>query len=410
MNSSETSPHALLQTEKQLTDRKVHRRLALVVIALGLLVAGRTFFFGQASHAADDHSAPPAPPPPKVTVAQVEESTLVDQRELLGRVDSMETVEVRPRVSGHIDEVHLQAGQFVKKGDLLFQIDPRWYKAQFDLSQAAVERAKAHLSITERDARRANELLASHAVSVEEADTKSSLLAEARAELLAAQAALETARLDLDYTQVRAPISGRINRAYVTAGNLVSGSPGGATLLTTIVSTGDMYVYADVDEATLLTFNQLVHDGRLKMENGGVLVDMALSNETNFSHHGHVESTDNRLDMSTGSLVLRMVFPNPDGKLLPGLSARVRLPVSGADHTLFVNEKAIGTNQSQKFVLTVAADNTVAYRSVKLGPLVDGRRVIRDGIQAGDRVIVNGLQRVSAGMAVTPETASVAMK
>ncbi len=213
-----------------------------------------------------------------------------------------------------------------------------------------------------------------------------------------------------DYTQVRAPIGGRINRAYVTAGNLVSGSPGGATLLTTIVSTGDMYVYADVDEATLLTFNELVHDGRLKMENGGVLVDMALSDETSFSHHGHVESTDNRLDMSTGSLVLRMVFPNPDGKLLPGLSARVKLPVSGADRTLFVNEKAIGTNQSQKFVLTVAPDNTVAYRSVKLGPLVDGRRVIRDGIHAGDRVIVNGLQRVSAGMAVTPETASVAMK
>jgi RND family efflux transporter MFP subunit len=137
---------------------------------------------------------------------------------------------------------------------------------------------------------------------------------------------------------------------------------------------------------------------------------MALSDENEFVHRGYVESTDNRLDMSTGSLVLRMVFPNADGKLVPGLSARVRLPVSGADKTLFVSERAIGTNQSQKFVLTVAPDNTVAYHSVKLGPVVDGRRVIREGIKAGDRVIVNGLQRVSAGMIVSPETSSVAMK
>lgn len=410
MNPSEITDAEAPARESAFIHRTVQRRLTLSVLALGLLLAGRVFLLHQHSQAAGHDATPPPAPAPKVTVAPVEQSTLVDQRELLGRVDSIETVEVRPRVSGHIDQVNLQAGQLVKKGDLLFQIDPRWYRAQYELSKAAVERAKARVSISERDARRANGLVSNHAVSVEEADTKAALLAEARAELLAAEAAMETARLDLDYTQVRAPIGGRINRAYVTAGNLVSGSPGGATLLTTIVSTGDMYVYADVDEATLLTFNQLSHDGRLKTENGRVMVDMALSDESEFTHRGYVESTDNRLDMSTGSLVLRMVFPNPDGKLLPGLSARVRLPVSGADRTLFVSERAIGTNQSQKFVLTVAADNTVAYRSVKLGPIVDGRRVIREGVNAGDRVIINGLQRVSAGMTVTPETSSVAMK
>lgn len=410
MNSSEISEVDAPARESALVNRTVQRRLALTVLALGLLLAGRVFFLHQNTQAAAQNAPVSPPPAPKVTVASVEESTLVDHRELLGRVDSMETVEVRPRVSGHIDEVRLQAGQLVKKGDLLFQIDPRWYRAQHELSKAAVERAKARVSIAERDSHRAEGLVGNRAVSVEEADTKASLLAEARAELLAAEAAMETARLDLDYTQVRAPISGRINRAYVTAGNLVSGSPGGATLLTTIVSTGDMYVYADVDEATLLTFNQLQRDGHLKTENGRVAVEMALSDESEFTHRGYVESTDNRLDMSTGSLVLRMVFPNADNKLLPGLSARVRLPVSGADKTLFVSERAIGTNQSQKFVLTVATDNTVAYHSVKLGPIVDGRRVIREGIKAGDRVIVNGLQRVSAGMTVSPETSSVAMK
>lgn len=409
MNSSESTSHALPEPETKLADRKVHRRLAVVLLALGLLAAGRTFFLSQ-TQAADTNAIPQAPPPPKVTVASVEESNMIDHRELLGRVDSMETVEVRPRVSGHIDEVSLQAGQLVKKGDVLFQIDPRWYRAQFDLSKAAVERAKVRVSITERDARRSRELLANRAISVEEADTRSSLLDEARAELLAAEASLESARLDLDYTQIRAPISGRINRAYVTAGNLVSGAPASATLLTTITSIGDMYVYADVDEATLLSFNQLSQKGRLPTENGRVPVEMALSDESDFTHRGYVESADNRLDMSTGSLVLRMVFPNADGKLLPGLSARVKLPVSGADRTLLINERAIGTNQSQKFVLTVAPDNTVAYHSVKLGPIVNGRRVIREGVNAGDRVIVNGLQRVSAGMTVTPETASVAMK
>lgn len=328
---------------------------------------------------------------------------MIDRHELLGRVDAVESVEIRPRVSGHIDEVRLQSGQLVKKGDVLFVIDPRPYRAQFDLATASVERALAKAQNTNRIAKRSTELYKSRTISIEESDTSSSTDAEAQADLLAAEAALATAKLDLEFTEVRAPIDGRVSRALVTAGNLVSGAPSGATLLTTIVSVGEVYVYADVDEETLLAFNRLQRDGKLPTENGRVPVEMQLSDETAFGHRGYVESADNRLQMGTGSLVLRMVFPNPTGELIPGLFARVRLPVSAPHTALLVSERAVGTDQSQKFVLTVGADKVATYRAVKLGATVDGQRIIRDGLQPGDHVIVNGLQRARPGNPVTPE-------
>ena len=380
------------------------RRRASVVLASLALVGGVAAYTISSNRAVAAEPAKAAPAPaPKVTVAPVEERTIIDQRELLGRVEAVESVEVRPRVSGHIDQVRLQAGQRVRKGDVLFVIDPRWYQAQFNLATAEVESAKVRVSIAEREARRSDGLLSERAISVEEADTRTSRLAEARAQLLAAEATLATARLDLEYTEVRSPIEGRVSRAYVTAGNLVSGAPGSGTLLTTVMSDGEVYVYADIDEATVLTYNRLSREGRLLTENGRVPVTMQLSDENNFGHRGYIESADNRLDNATGSLVLRMVFANPEGQLLPGLSARVRLPVSSPERTLLISERAIGTDQSQKFVLTVAADNTVAYRTVKLGPVLEGKRIVRDGLKAGDRVIVNGLQRVRPGMTVTAE-------
>lgn len=369
----------------------------------GILAVGAAAYFGLHSKAASTAEAPAAPPPPKVTVATVEERTMIDRHELLGRVDAVESVEIRPRVSGHIDEVRLQSGQLVKKGDVLFVIDPRPYRAQFDLATASVERALAKAQNTNRIAKRSTELYKSRTISIEESDTSSSTDAEAQADLLAAEAALATAKLDLEFTEVRAPIDGRVSRALVTAGNLVSGAPSGATLLTTIVSVGEVYVYADVDEETLLAFNRLQRDGKLPTENGRVPVEMQLSDETAFGHRGYVESADNRLQMGTGSLVLRMVFPNPTGELIPGLFARVRLPVSAPHTALLVSERAVGTDQSQKFVLTVGADKVATYRAVKLGATVDGQRIIRDGLQPGDHVIVNGLQRARPGNPVTPE-------
>ena len=372
------------------------RWLRVTTLATALVIAlGAIAYAVNRATAAEDAPAASAPPAPKVTVAPVEEKLLTEYEELIGRVDAAETVELRARVSGHLDAVSFQSGQLVKKGDVLFTIDPRWYRAQFDL-------ATAHAELADREARRADALLAAAAISSEEADARRSRAAEAHA-------LLDTARLDLEHTLVRAPIDGRVSRALVTPGNLVSGSPDGATLLTTIVSVGDAYVYADVDEATVLKFNRLVREHGLVTENGRVPVTMQLADETDYPRHGYIESADNRMNPATGSLVLRLVFPNTDNALIPGLFARVRLPVGAPRPTLLVNERAIGTDQSQKFVLAVAKDHTAVYRTVKLGGSVDGMRVVRSGLSAGDEIIVNGLQRVRPGMIVDPEVAAVAV-
>jgi len=369
------------------------RRLVFAGASLALAL-GFTLYTANHAHAADSSAAAVPPPAPKVTVSPVEEKMLTEYGEFLGRVDAAETVELRARVSGHLEAVRFQAGQIVKQGDVLFSIDPRWYQAQFDL-------ARAHADVAEREAMRAESLLASSAISSEEAEARRARAAEARA-------ALATAQLDLEHTQVRAPITGQVSRAFITAGNLVSGAPGNATLLTTIVSVGDAFVYADIDEATVLKFNRLVRAGQLTTENGRVPVEMQLADETGYPRHGYIESTDNRLSPSTGSLVLRMVFPDTDHALLPGLFARVRIPIGAPQPTLLVNERAIGTDQSQKFVLSVAKDNKAVYRTVKLGGIVEGKRVVRSGLNPGDQVIINGLQRVRPGSPVDPEVIALA--
>lgn len=337
-------------------------------------------------HAAD---APAAPPPPKVTVASVEQRLITEFEELTGRVDATETVELRARVSGHLEAVEFRAGQLVKQGDVLFRIDPRWYRAQHELAQARYD-------VAEREARRAAGLLAAAAISSEEADARLAKAAEAKA-------ALALAQLDLEHTEVRAPIAGRVGRAVVTPGNLVSGNPGGATLLTTIVSQGDAYVYADLDESTLLKFNRLMREGRLAARDGRIAVELQLSDETGFPRRGYIESADNRVNSATGSLALRLVFPNADGALIPGLFTRVRVPISAPQNALLISDRAVGTDQNQKFVLALGDNNTVVYRSVKLGATIDGKRVVRDGLKPGDQIVVNGLQRVRPGMQVAPE-------
>lgn len=374
----------------------------LAVAAVGAIAATRLVTHDASAQGSAPAAAPAAP---RVTVAPVEQRLVTEYEELTGRIDSVDTVELRARVSGHLEDVHFQAGQLVHKGDVLFSIDPRWYQAQFDLASAQVEQARAHADVSEREARRAKELLAANALSSEEAEARASRALEARAALVSAQAALATARLDLENTKVRAPIDGRISRALVTPGNLISGSPGNATRLATIVSVDEAYAYADVDEDTLLRFNQLLREGRLALENGRVPVRLQLANESGYPRHGYIESADNRLNPATGSLVLRMVFPNSDKALVPGLFARVQLPVSAAQPALLVSERAVGTDQSQKFVLALADDNKVVYRTVKLGGTFENKRVIRSGLNPGDRVIVNGLQRVRPGMAVQPELA-----
>jgi RND family efflux transporter MFP subunit len=353
---------------------------AVSTLSVGLLATGCT-----------PKTTQQGPPPPSVTVAPVEQREIVEWSGFTGRTEPVESVEIRPRTSGYIQEVRFQSGQLVKKGDVLFVIDPRWNQATFNQRKAEYEQAK---SVADRTAK----LLANNAISAEDAEARDS-----RAEV--AKAALDTAELDLQYTEVRAPIDGRVSRALLTEGNYVSGSASSASLLTTVVSVNPVYVYADIDEDTLLKFNSLVESKKLGVTDGGrVPVELQLADESDFPHKGYIESFDNRLDPNTGSILLRAVFANDDDRIVPGLFARIRIPLSERHPVLLVDERAIGTDQANKFVLTLTATNTVQYQAVDLGPLVDGKRVVRSGLTAGEKIVVNGLSHVRPGMPVTPES------
>ncbi|NBV24598.1 MAG: efflux RND transporter periplasmic adaptor subunit [Proteobacteria bacterium] len=348
---------------------------------------------------------PPQMPPPQVTVAAVEQQDLVEWDEFTGRTAAVEYVEVRPRVSGHLMEARIQSGQLVKKGDLLFVIDPRAFQAELNRRLAELQLAQVKVENAKREADRSAQLLANKAISTEEAESRQSRHSEAKATLLAAQAACDAVKLDLEYCQITAPISGRVSRELVNVGNYVSGLAGATTLLTTIVSVDPVHVYADVDENSLLKFNALTRAKKMTTNGDGkVPVELQLADEDGFPHKGHIESFDNKLDSQSGSILMRAVFPNPDGLIVPGLFARVRVPGSAKYPALLVSERAIGTDQAQKFVLTLTSTNTVAYRPVKLGASVGGKRIVRDGLQPGEKVVLDILfAKVRPGMPVTPK-------
>ena len=348
-----------------------------------------------------------SPPPPTVTISSSEQSQIIDWEIATARVQAIEAVEVRPRVSGHLTEVHFAAGQIVHKGDVLFVIDRRWYKAELDRTTAEVLRAEAALDNAQRISRRADALLKSHTISQEEADERRSELAEAVAALKSADAARDSAQLDYEQSEVRSPISGRISRAFLTEGNYVSGVPGSNTLLTTVMSVDPVYIYATLDEAAYLRLLRLKAAGKLPLDqNLNLPIQMELTDEEGFPRSGYIESFDNQVSADTASITVRAVFPNTDGNLTPGLFARVRIPASAQHSALLISETAICTDQSQKYVLVVDQNDIAQYRKVILGGLVQGKRIVSEGITASDQIIVVGQARVQPGMKVLPQTAT----
>jgi len=346
-----------------------------------------------------------APPPPPVTVAQPVKRTVTDWDEFTGRFEAVEAVQVRPRVGGSVTSVQFKDGDMVRSGDLLYVIDSRPFEAVAEQAdgQLADARAKAELAKRERD--RSLALVQTSAVSEQNVDQRRQALQAAHAAEMQAEGALKAAQLNIEFTHVLAPITGRVGRHLVSVGNLVQGSDTGAsTLLTTIVSMDPIYVYFDVDEATYQRNSKLWFEGkRPSSRDTPNPVQVALSGETKPSHDGHMDFLDNRLDESTGTLRSRAVIPNKDLSILPGQFGRVRLIGSSPYEALLLPDTAIATDQSRKIVFVVKDDDTVEARAVELGPLDDGLRVIREGLKGDDRVIIDGIQRARVGAKVTPQ-------
>jgi RND family efflux transporter MFP subunit len=344
-------------------------------------------------------------PPPAVTVAQPTVKEIQEWDEFTGRTEAVESVEIRPRVSGYIDEVHFKSGQLVKKGQLLFSIDPRPFQAALEQVDAEVQRAKTKLEFAKKELERSQKLIASKAISAEEADGKSMMFREAGDALRSAEAGLKAAALDVEFCSVRSPIEGRVSRDMVTAGNYVSGNAGMTTLLTTVVTTDLLYVYADVDEATFQRYQRLSSEGKAThLTTKETVAEMKLEGEKDYVNKGKVESFDNRISGTTGSILVRAVFDNKGDALRPGAFVRLRLPAGPVQQSMLISEEGIGTDQGTKFVLTVGADNMTNYKPVQVGPLLGGMRVLRGGVAAEDKIIINGLAKVRPGMPVTPMT------
>lgn len=341
--------------------------------------------------------------PPEVSVASALEREVVESDEFTGRLEAVESVDIRPRVAGYIDSVNFHEGSVVKKGDLLFVIDPRPYRAELDRASAELTRATARAELAKSDVDRSEKLLKIKAVSQEEYDQRANAAREAIANVASTRAAVESARLNVEFTRVTSPIAGRISKAAVTTGNLVTGGANGATLLTTVVSIHPIYVSFDGDEQVYLKYNELARRGNGAASGAANAVQMGLSNEQGFPHTGAISFVDNQIDPRTGTIRARAAFDNQDGFLTPGLFARVKLLGHNRFKAVLVDDRAIGTDQNQKFVFVVDANNKVSYRTVKVGRIDNGLRIVLDGLSPGESVVVNGLQRIQPGAVITPQ-------
>ncbi|AZY47987.1 efflux RND transporter periplasmic adaptor subunit [Bordetella avium] len=374
-------------------------RIAALTVAAALLAAGAAYTLLPASGGVAHAEGQPAAA--AVDVAPALARTIVDWQRYSGRLEAIDRVDIRPLVSGTLTEVHFKDGALVKKGDVLFTIDPRPYAAEVDRAAAQLAAAQARAAYTASDLARAQRLLSDNAIAKRDFEEKQNAAREAAAHLLAARAAQESARIHLGYTRITAPVDGRVSRAEVTVGNVVNA--GAQTLpLTTLVSVSPIYAAFDVDEQTFL---KSVNPARAAGTE--VPVQLGLANEDGYSREGVVHYVDNRLDSNSATIRLRAVFDNHDGSLLPGLYARVRLGGGGPREAVLVDEKAIGTDQNKRYVLVLDDQHRANYREVTLGANLGPLQVIEKGLKPGEQIVVNGLQRVRPGSVVAPTVVSM---
>ncbi|MGH7260703.1 MAG: efflux RND transporter periplasmic adaptor subunit [Nitrospiraceae bacterium] len=351
---------------------------------------------------------PVTPPPPAVSVADVVVKEVTQWDKFSGHIEAVETVEIRPRVAGYLERLSFKDGNEVKEGEVLFVIDQRPFKAELMRAEAELARVRARAQLTRAQAMRAKRLVEKRVISEDEYDERMAAEAQAKADIRAAEAAVAVAKLNLEYTEVRSPIDGRAGRALVTPGNLVSGGEmiPDATLLTTVVSLDPVYVYFEGDEQTYLRYGSMARNGeRPSSREVANPVRVGLANEEGFPHEGRMDFVDNRLDPATGTIRARAVLDNKDGLFTPGLFARIKLLGSGKFSAVLVDDKAILTDQDRKYVYVLGAGDTALRRDVKLGRVIDGLRVVTEGLAAGDTIIVHGVQKVFfPGMPVGPQS------
>jgi multidrug efflux system membrane fusion protein len=365
-------------------------------VAAAATVLATMAFVTACSQSADAQGGPPQAPP--VSVAPAVQRSVAATEEFSGRLEATEYVEIRPRIGGTVDKVHFVDGASVKKGALLFTIDPRPFEAELARAQAQLNAVKARSELAQSELVRAQKLLDSKAISKQEVDQLTSGSRTSQSDIQAAEAAVRVARLNLDYTQVRAPISGKVSRANITAGNLVSDQ----TVMTTLAGVGKVYAYFDGSEQTFLHLQSAKAGGKAPV------VRLGLANEQGYPHEGALDFIDNRLNPQTGAIRMRASFDNAKGQFTPGLAARLMMESPVAQNEVLVADRAISTDQSKKFVYVVGNDGHPQFREVKLGALVDGMRVVQGGsVKPGENVVVDGLQRIMPGVTVAPQLLKV---
>ena len=374
-------------------------------LARGAWTAVLVFLAVGLSGCGDSQRQGAAPPPPAVTVAKPVQRPIVDQDEYVGRFVAVDSVEVRARVSGYLDRVHFNDGQIVKQGDLLFTIDKRPFQNTLDQARANLVLARSNLTYTESDLARGQQLVRDKTITEQTFEQRAQAKRNAEASVAANEAAVRQAELDLEFTELRAPVAGRIGDRRVTPGNLVTGGTGGnTTLLATIVSIDPIRLEFTFDEAAYLRYERLSSDGKeVTGRDGSVVVALRLIDEKDFAHRGYMDFVDNVIDRSSGTIRGRAVFSNPSGVFTPGMFARVRVPGSPVYQALLIPDAAIASEQARKYVLVVDAENIARQKYVTLGQVVDGLRVIKDGLTADDRVVVNGLMHARSGAKVNPQ-------